>query len=337
MKKTKILSLFALVALVFTLNFDTALAAPNSIKVKRAEVLSDTISNNKYGFTYFTTTEGDSLYCIDNQKLALQSNTEATLVGEADAGVQYILEHGYPNVRPTGNDENDKIITQAAIWWYLDDTNQGDNDVVDTFRNATTTDLYDLIPKYIKPLVANAKKAVATKPNYNLNINSEGNELVLSDDGNYYESRLISVDLTGIKSYNATFDGGTSNTRIVDETGKARTIFNNGEKFKVRIPTDELNAETTVNIEVSAKGVNKKAQIYKSSNNDYQRVVGLYSDETPLTKAINLTVAPDTTTVEVDVPNTSANVLMISVVAGIVIIIVGLGVILYRTKRSKKA
>ena len=170
MKKwMKFLSIALAVITLFTLSFTgvTAKTTPNSVKVKRAETLSDTISNNKYGFTYFMTTEGDSLYCIDNEKLALQSNTEVTLIGEADAGVQYILEHGYPNVRPTGNDENDKIITQAAIWWYLDDTNQGDNDVVDTFRNATTTDLYDLIPKYIKPLVANAKKAVATKPNYN--------------------------------------------------------------------------------------------------------------------------------------------------------------------------
>ncbi len=231
----------------------------------------------------------------------------------------------------------DKIITQAAIWWYLDDTNQGSNHVTDTFRTATRTDIYSLIPNNIKPLVADAKKAQTPTSNYALNVNTEGNELALTSDGNYYESRLISATLTGINTYNTIIRSGTVNTKIVDEQGNAKTSFNNGEKFKVMVPADELNAKTTINVEINAKGVNKKAKIYKSSNDDYQRVVGLYSDETPLAKTINLAAEPNITTVEVNVPNTGADILMISIAAGVSIIVLGLGIIIYRTKRNRKA
>ncbi len=287
-KLMKITSIALAFITLFALSFTgvDAKTTPKSVKVKRAEVLSDTITNNEYGFTYFTTTEGDSLYCIDNQKLALKSNTEVTLVGDADAGVQYILEHGYPNVKPTGNVENDKIITQAAIWWYLDDTNQGSNKVSNTFRNATKTDIYSLIPNYIKPLVANAKKAQAKSEQApKITLTKPSSTLKLTSDKKYYESALMVGSLTNASTYKVT----TSTGEVTDKNGNTKTTFSSKEQFKIVVPVSEVKEDSEVNINVTASNTVKKAKIFKSSNNNYQRVVGLYDD--PKTAKINTKLA----------------------------------------------
>ena len=335
-KSNKLLSVFAVIGiLILTICFGKVSAAtPNTINVQRAEVLSDLVTNHEYGFVYFTTTDGDSLYCLDNLKKPLTSGQSATLTGEADDGILYILQNGYPAKSITGNDEMDKYITQAAIWWYMDDTNQGDNQLSDEFRNATTTDIYGLIPDYITPLVEQAKKAKDNQVSPSLEVNVSGTELSLTSDEQYYESSLISVSLSGANTYNISLSGGTANTAIVDENGNAKTTFNANEQFKVRIPASELTTETTLTINVTAAGSIQKAQIFKPSDNAYQRVVGLYNDESPVQKTVNLTASPNTTSIEVDVPNTSANIVLASVGIGVLIIIIGVGIILYRGNKA---
>ena len=337
MKKFRFFT-FALVAvMLFALNFDVVSAAPKSINVKRAEVLSDLVTNHDHGFTIFTTTEGQVIYCLDNLKTRLDSGMSASLAGTADAGVQYILENGYPNKRIMDNGEADKYITQAAIWWYMEETGQGDNKLSNEFKTADKTDIYKLIPTYIKPMVANAKKAKANSVTPSMKVTISGNELSLTSDNKYYESGLISVALTGAANYNVALEGGTKNTVIVGTDGNAKSSFKANEQFKVRIPANELTEKISINIKISTTGVTKSAKIYKPSDSKYQRVVGLFNDETALSEAVKLTAAPNTTTVEVDVPNTSANILMASIAAGVIIIIAGIGIILYRGRKVQNS
>ncbi len=338
MKKGKIFTLALLLITVFTFNFGAVSAAPESIKVKRAEVLSDAITNHEYGFVYFTTTDGDALYCMDNLKDPLHTGDVAKLADTADAGIQYILENTYPAKPTTDSPEFDKYLAQAAIWWYLDDTNQGDNQLSDEFRNAdASTDIYRMIPDYIKPLVEKAKKYKDNQPEPKMEATIDGDALALTSDNKYYESRTISVDLSGASEYTAIYEGGTKGTVIVGEDGKPKTSFKAGEKFKVRIPAEELTSDTTVAVKISATGKIKKAKIYKTDDPTRQRVVGLFSDDTPLVQTINLKASPNTESVEVVVPNTSANILMLSVAAGITIIVAGLSVIMYRGRQKHRA
>lgn len=331
-KKFKLFSFALLATLLFAFNFGIVNAAPKSITVKRAEVLSDLITNHDHGFTIFTTTEGKIIYCLDNLKPALLSGQTASDNGQADDGVLYILKNGYPNKKITGNTEMDKYITQAAIWWYMDDTNQGSNKLSDEFRNATTTDINELIPK-IKALVANAKnyKDNYTKPTVNIVLNNT--TLALTSDNKYYESQPINVNITGASTYSAIFTGGTANTAIVNAKGTPATSFKAGETFKVRIPANELKQKTEINIKVTANGVKQVAKVYKTSDDKYQRVVGLFDEDVPAAQTIKLTASPETTSIEVEVPNTSANILMLSVALGMLIIVAGVGVIVYRSKK----
>ena len=331
-KKCKLFSFALLATLLFAFNFGIVNAAPKSITVKRAEVLSDLITNHDHGFTIFTTTDGKILYCLDNLKPALLSGQTASDNGEADDGILYILRNGYPNKKITGNNEMDKYITQAAVWWYMDDTNQGSNKLSDEFRNATTTDINDLIPR-IKSLVASAKTYKNSQEKPTISVSLDSNALALTSDSKYYESHPIKVNVTDASNYSAIFTGGTANTAIVNTNGTPATTFKAGESFKVRIPASELKEKTEINIKVTANGVEQVAKIYKNSDDKYQRVIGLYDESIPVSQSLKLVASPETTSIEVDVPNTSANVLMLSVAMGMLIIIAGVSLIVYRSKK----
>ncbi|MCI9110857.1 MAG: Cys-Gln thioester bond-forming surface protein [Bacilli bacterium] len=331
-KKCKLLSFVLLGTLLFAFNFGIVNAAPKSVTVKRAEVLSDLITNHDHGFTIFTTSEGKILYCLDNLKPALLSGQVASDNGKADDGVLYILRNGYPNKKITGNIEMDKYITQAAVWWYMDDTNQGSNKLSDEFRNATTTDINNLIPM-IKTLVANAKNYKDNQAKPTVSVSLDNQTLALTSDNKYYESQPINVKVTGASNYSAIFNGGTPNTAIVNVNGTPATTFKAGESFKVRIPASELKEKTDINIKVTANGIEQVAKVYKTSDDKYQRVVGLYDENIPVTQSLKLVASPETTSIEVDVPNTSANILMLSVAIGMLIIVAGIGIIVYRSKK----
>ncbi len=333
MKKSfKLFSLTLLATLLFAFNFGTVSAAPESITVKRADVVSDLVTNKDHGFTVFETTEGKTIYCLDNLKPALVTGQVASYAGVADDGILYILKNGYPNKKPTISEEANFYITQAAIWWYMDDTNQGSNQLSDEFINATKTDASELIPK-IRSLVANAKnyKDNQVKPTVSVSLNNDA--LSLTSDSRYYESQPITVKVTGANNYSAIFTGGTANTAIVNINGTPTTNFKAGELFKVRIPASELTEKTDINIKVTANGIKQTAKVYKPSNENYQRVVGLFDENISVSQNLKLTASPETTSVEVKVPNTSANILMLSVALGIIIIIVGVGIIVNRSKK----
>lgn len=333
-KKWKLCSFGLLVTLLFVFNFGAVLAAPDSITVKRAEVVSDLVTNKDHGFTIFETTDGKTIYCMDNLKKPLISGQVATKEGNADDGVLYILKNGYPNKAITGTDETDFYITQASIWLYLEETGQGSNLLDDEFKNPTENDVNGLVSDYIRPMVDNAKKYKDTQTKPTVNVSVNGENLALTSDNNYYESELISVTMTGASSYSAIFEGGTANTVIVDESGNVKTVFNAGEKFRVRIPANELTEKTDVNIKVTANGELQVAKIYKTNDESYQRVVGLYNEDVPVSQTLKLVATPGTTSVEVEVPNTSANILMLSIAMGILIVIAGVGIIIYRSKKG---
>lgn len=294
----KIFMLVFVALLVCTVSFTTVLAttAPKSITVKRAEVVSDLVTNKDHGFTIFETTDGKTIYCMDNLKEALKSGQTATLAGSADDGVLYILKNGYPNKKVTGNEEMDFYITQAAIWWYLDETGQGSNKLSDEFKNSKT-DINDLLPK-IKSLVASAKSYKDNQAKPNMVLKTNGEKLTLSKDKKYYESDLMTATLTGASTYKVTVTGAKAT--VVNEKGEVKTSFNSNEQVKVIVPVSEVKEKTNLTVKFTAEGKIQKAMIYKTNDSNYQRVAGLYDEVVPLEQSTKLTITPKAHVCEID-------------------------------------
>ena len=121
-KKTILSVLVAL--LVFVSTATATYAVPQTITLGGTETLEGYVSGVK--FTTKTTKDGGYLYCLDMKKKTAKDTT-ATLKGQRDAGVAYIIANGYPSKSITGDRLKDYYITQTAVWWYLDDTTGSSN------------------------------------------------------------------------------------------------------------------------------------------------------------------------------------------------------------------
>lgn len=296
----KLLMIVFAAVLVCAVSFTTVLAtnAPKSITVKRAEVVSDLVTNKDHGFTIFETSDGKNIYCLDNLKKPLVSGQTATLSGSADDGILYILKNGYPNKKVTGNEEMDFYITQAAIWWYMDETGQGSNKLSDEFKNSTK-DINGLLP-IIKDMVAKAKSYKDNQVKPNMVVKTNGDTLTLTKDKKYYESGLMTATLTGASTYSVSVSGAPKGTTVVNEKGEAKTSFASKEQVKVRVPVGAVQDKTNMTVKFTASGKVQKAMVYKTNNSEYQSVAGLYDEVVPLEQTTKLVVTPKPHVCEID-------------------------------------
>ncbi len=332
LKYAKVLSLCMVfvVALTFGINDAMASSAPSSISVKKADRLSDLVTNYEYGFTIFETSDGKTVYCMDVDLKPLTNGQKATLVGNGDAGLLYLLQNGYPNKKIMGNDEGDKYITQAAIWWYVNESK-----VSSEFKNATKeTDSYELVSRYIKPMVEKARSAKDTQAKPSIDLITSDKSFSLSSDGANYESPYMSATVVNAKTYDVSLTGAPDGSKIVAEDGSEKTTFNSSERFKVVIPASAVKDTLNITVKTTAKGTIQKAKIYKPSDSAYQRVAALYDDEVSVEKSVNLSITGGDTPEVVVVPNTSANIIFASVLGGVIIIAVGVGIIMYRGRKT---
>ena len=284
-----------IVAIISITSIVTINAAPKSVTIDREGVMVSYIGEN-YKWAKFRTSDGKVAYCLDLAKKWPERATSVSLIGEGDAGLTYILANGYPYKSIKGNDDQDRFITQAAVWWYLSDTGQTGKLSEDITTNSA--DPYGL-RSYIQKLVSDAKNAKASaKPT--LNVNVSNSNMKLSSDGNYFISESIKPSLTGTSTYKVSVSGAPNGTIITDANGKSQTTFKSGDAFQVRIPSNALGQSTTIKVTVSATGATTKAYIYQPSDTSYQRVAVLYTDNTDLSKTINLTAKVDKPKVCVD-------------------------------------
>ena len=100
----------------------------------------------------YTTSNGTVVYDMDLARDAIMPGTIAYLLSEADPGLGFILEKGYPYTTYRNNKGMDAYITQMAIWWYLSES------LTYEFRYADEKDdKYGLVP-IAKRLVDDARK-----------------------------------------------------------------------------------------------------------------------------------------------------------------------------------
>ena len=284
-----------IVAVVSITSIATINAAPNSVTIDREGVMTSYIGEN-YKWAKFRTSDGKVAYCLDLAKKWPERSTNVSLVGEGDAGLTYILANGYPYKSIKDGGDQDRFITQAAVWWYLSDTGQTGK-LSDDFT-ANAADPYGL-RSYIQKLVNDAKNA-KSGANPTLNVNVSNSNMDLSSDGNYFVSESITPSLSGASTYKVSVSGAPNGTTVTNVNGKSQSTFKSGEAFQVRIPANALGQTTTIKVTVSATGATTKAYIYQPSDSSYQRVAVLYTDNTDLSKTINLTAKVDKPKVCVD-------------------------------------
>ena len=286
MKKSfKKLILSVLVALLVFVSTATATyAVPQTITLGGTETLEGYVSGVK--FTTKTTKDGGYLYCLDMKKKTAKDTT-ATLKGQRDAGVAYIIANGYPSKSITGDRLKDYYITQTAVWWYLDDTT-GSSNLSQKFKT-TGSDPHNIRP-IIKNLVEKAKTAKANGyAQTKLTISTSNKAMTLKDG--YYVSNEITAATSNISSYKVSLTNAPSGTKVVSTSGVEKTTFSAGEKFIIKVPGSKVTG-TELDIKVTAKatGYVTKAYEYTPVNNTMQPVALIETETQNVSSTITLSI-----------------------------------------------
>ena len=303
MKKLKVnkFKLMILAVLVATLGIfgitgiNAASTAPQSFTANSEKLLDGYIDN--WHYAKLTSSLGGYVYCTDFHK-GIPYNVKMTLSGEAPAGLAYIISNGFPRVNITGNSDIDYYITQAAIWWYLDETT-GSNNLPDPFKY-TGSDPHN-IRHYISELVEGAKKQTSyATPAISL-INNDST-LNLTSDGKYYESGAMSVKtLYTTGNYTVSLSNVPEGTVVVNAAnGATQNSFSPSESFKVRMPESSVDVGSlNITVTVTATGSINKAYMYKSNDSTKQDVMGslLYPETSTVTDQTNLTLETSKVTI----------------------------------------
>ncbi len=292
LKKVGMLSLvLMIISSLFSgivLNVEAA-SVPKSFTATSEKYLDGYIAGYRFGKK--KNSAGGYVYCNNIHK-GTPHGEKMTLVGQAPAGIAYILANGYPSKSITGNSDYDYYITQAAVWWYLDDTT-GSSNLSKSFKT-TGSDPHGL-RKYVKSLVTAAKK-VKGYSTASLTVNSASSAMTLSSDKNYYVSNSIGVTAKSVSgNYTVSLSGAPSGTRIVNaSTLSDASSFATNEKFKVMVPVASAqNLKTIITVNIKATGSVDKAYEYKSSDSSVQNVYGkaLYPTTSNLSAKTTLDLA----------------------------------------------
>ena len=281
-KKTILSVLVAL--LVFVSTATATYAVPQTITLGGTETLEGYVSGVK--FTTKTTKDGGYLYCLDMKKKTAKDTT-ATLKGQRDAGVAYIIANGYPSKSITGDRLKDYYITQTAVWWYLDDTT-GSSNLSQKFKT-TGSDPHNIRP-IIKNLVEKAKTAKANGyAQTKLTITTSNKDMSLLDG--YYVSSEITASSSNISTYTVTLSNAPGGTKVVSTSGVEKTTFNAGEKFIIKVPGSKVTG-TELDIKVTAKatGYVTKAYEYTPVNNTMQPVALIETETQNVSSTITLSI-----------------------------------------------
>lgn len=262
-------------------------AAGTTITVNQEGIMKSFIGTEQDGFRWakYRTADGIVAYCMDINKKWPESSLSMTLTGEADAGIKYILENGYPNKKIYDKGDVDRFITQGAIWWYLSDKGQGD---VSEVLTKTGAESVTGMREKMQALVNGAKGAKDSSTTVDMNLSVDSTEMTLSEDKKYYVSSEFTVKLVGASTYKVSVNGVEGATAVATD-GSVKEEFNANEKFVVRFSKNSISKTTSLSVNVSANGQVTKAATYKPANDEMQRVVALTTENVPVEKSVNLT------------------------------------------------
>lgn len=289
----------------------------DTVVVQRARVVSDLVGNRDHGFIEYHDGEGNVIYSLDTITEPSISGQELLFVDEFDAGIQFILENGYPNPLPSYptsasernidnlgatvsfGSEADFYITQLALWRYYDEDN-----VASQYKERTETDLYDIVD-YVEHFVRMARERNdslgdgdtlldkdAWQRRTALACRWEDEEtrglLRYNQETDVYESQLciplVFGDSEGDNKYHVRVVGDRAGVSIVDQYGVPRESLPSGEGFRVQVSGDAVDARRNIALEVSCEVVIPTMAMYRIiGGGNYERMVGLRNESVAAT------------------------------------------------------
>lgn len=287
-----------------------------------------------------------------------------------DVGLQYLMANLYPNVTYTYDPAMDVSkntdkqletwITQAAIWYYLNGTNENNNEsdysgaskvstiafsqdelVPTEYIGYATTDanrkaIFDVTTangKTINEIIAEAKKKTGVSASITVNM---ADDVVTDKDKTYYFSGLVtvvgSVSDPSLGEYNG-FDVSLSNapegTIITDQDGneiKTLTNLTPDTKFYVRVPIDKVTEVTDISVNVKGHFRMYDGNIYVTGTGD-QEIATVTFRSQDISKGASFTVAPTE-----DTGMSSAQTIYF---IGLIVLLCGVGIIYANSKPSE--
>lgn len=294
-KKIKALVMLLITGIMFVGSIFNVSAAAKTITLGEGEKLDDYLAG--VGFNTKVTSTGEYVYCLDFFK-STAANVEADLVSELDAGMAYILTNGYPKAKFTGDNKKDYYITQAAVWWYLDETT-GSTNLNNSFK-ISSADPNGIRP-YIKGLVT---KAIAAKkagyPTASLSLDTKTSTMKLDSKKEYYVSDEFAVTSDNLGSYTVTLTDAPEGTMVVATDGSVKNKFSVLEKFIVKVPADTASEATKdITVTVSSPFTVNKAYKYQPRNSTMQSITPakLQADTKTLKDSAKLTISTTTVTI----------------------------------------
>lgn len=290
-KTKKFIMILLVAAIAFTATTANTNAIANSITIGDAEDIPAYIGG--VTFATKTTTDGRYLYCLEMTKKTTM-NTVATLKGERDAGIAYIISNGYPNKSFTGDRLKDYYITQTAIWWYLDETT-GTMNLGDQFKSEGS-DPHNM-RQYVKDLVDAGLKA-KSEGYKKITIAANIDDTKLKLDGDNYSSNVIEVS-TNAESYTVSLEGAPENTKVLSATSnEEKTTLSKGENFIIKVPANGIKEkDLNFKVNITANGKIYKAYEYKPENENMQAVGTVEETEEKVTTSLDLGVTTSKVTI----------------------------------------
>lgn len=289
---------------------------------------------------------------------------------EADAGLRYILDNGFPNKQMDGDITGSyRVNTAAAIinymikMGYVDIEGEYKGDYQDFLtwveKNVETwqkdyeqhctngnwndqCDLYEDL--FNKPLEIQKEY----EENYTDEIILNGDsELRKSEDGKYYETGLLSVQRSDVSEYNVELNKAPEDALVVDKNGNEKTKFNINDEFKIKVPVDKVNSNqinVKIDIDVSINTYyiyksKEKSELelssYKTLSLDDEYLNLIYSKPCKKTikdsKEFYLDIKADSI---VSVPSTAAYIPLIILCVGLLTIILSFTIIMKKVKNN---
>lgn len=270
-KFVKVLLTLILCITTFVPSLNNVKAASQKVTLGPLEVIPRYIAGVSIDIK--KTTSGLYVYCVDNSKPAAKSTT-ATLVGKAKVGVTAIMNNGYPNKSLTGDKSKDYYITQAAVWWYLDNVTGSSN--LGTYFKQDGSDPENLRP-YIKNLVQIGENAKENEISTSIKLSANSTKMTLKNG--YYISDSIKATTSNINDYTVSLKGAPAEAEVINSNNQATTKLAANESFYVRIPANKVTStEIKVTVTATGKGIYKNAYVYCPDNGEQD--IAILEDET---------------------------------------------------------
>ena len=271
-------------------------ATAQQISIGAAPQTGDYIAGVK--FLYKKTTDGKYLYCVDMNKLSARNVTANLITNSSvtNGGMYYILKNGFPEKSITGDNDKDYYITQAAVWWYLDETT-GSHNLSELFKEKGS-DLYGLrarVKALVDEGVRHKNDQVPSASSTSIALGTSSTSMTLSN--NYYVSESINATkLVNTDTYSITLTNAPDGTIIAKngiETAYIGTFnLNRNDSFKIKIPTNKIT-NTKLKIKVEAKATGNEQYVlneYEPVNYEMQNVVLLDRESTTATTSLELDI-----------------------------------------------